>query len=109
MIKSATQPGTTRGSARSSKASSSGTRTPTTPGPSGLSTAQNDLAGLHLGQEADEAELEREREKYKERAALSIKQEDLIAKVKQEEEASGKRNVSLIVVGKCPPGRRNNS
>jgi hypothetical protein len=43
-------------------------------------------------------EREREKERYKEKVGLSMKQEELIAKVKQDEE-SGKLNISLIVVG----------
>jgi elongation factor 1 alpha-like protein len=66
--------------------------------PSGITVAQHDLAGLHLDDEADEVEREREKERYKEKVGLSMKQEELIAKVKQDEE-SGKLNISLIVVG----------
>jgi elongation factor 1 alpha-like protein len=59
------------------------------------------LAGLHLDEEVDEAERERERERYRDRQVMSMKQEELIAKVKKDEEESGKKNISLIVVGKC--------
>jgi elongation factor 1 alpha-like protein len=65
-----------------------------------LSTAQQDLAGLHLEEEGDEAEREREREKYREKPGLNMRQEELVAKVKKDEESSGKRNISLIVVGR---------
>jgi elongation factor 1 alpha-like protein len=58
-----------------------------------------DLAGLHLAEEVDEAEREREREKFKERAVNMVKVEELVIKVKKEEEASGRKNISLIVVG----------
>nr|XP_019042466.1 elongation factor 1 alpha-like protein [Kwoniella bestiolae CBS 10118]OCF21396.1 elongation factor 1 alpha-like protein [Kwoniella bestiolae CBS 10118] len=88
-----------------SKAGSSGTTTPTNKGSgskSPLSVAQQDLAGLHLEQEVD---LEAEREKYKERAALAMKSEELIAKVRREEEESGKKNISLIVVGHVDAGK----
>ncbi|OCF36633.1 elongation factor 1 alpha-like protein [Kwoniella heveanensis BCC8398] len=88
----------------SSKPGSSGTNTPKT-SKSPLTTAQQDLAGLHLGEEADEAEREREREKYKERAALNMKTEELVAKVRKEEEESGKQNISLIVVGHVDAGK----
>lgn len=60
-----------------------------------------DLAGLHLTEEVDEAELAREREKFREKPAPSMKQEELIAKVKQDEETTGKKDISLIVVGEC--------
>ncbi|OCF45383.1 elongation factor 1 alpha-like protein [Kwoniella heveanensis CBS 569] len=88
----------------SSKPGSSGTNTAKT-SKSPLTTAQQDLAGLHLGEEADEAEREREREKYKERAALNMKTEELVAKVRKEEEESGKQNISLIVVGHVDAGK----
>lgn len=58
-----------------------------------------DLAGLHLKEEMDEAEREREKEKYKERAVNMMKVEELVMKVKKEEESSGRKNISLIVVG----------
>ncbi|KAK8869588.1 hypothetical protein IAR55_000155 [Kwoniella newhampshirensis] len=89
----------------SSKAGSSGTNTPKIAGKSGLTTAQNDLAGLHLDDEIDEAEKERERERYKEKPGLNMKQEELIAKVKKDEEESGKQNISLIVVGHVDAGK----
>ena len=89
-----TQPNTPKSNSKApSKAGSSGTATPN------LSGAQQDLAGLHLEDEVDEAEKEREVERYKERPGLSMKQEELIAKVKIDEEDSGKQNISLIVVG----------
>lgn len=80
-------------------ASSSGAGTPTLGG--GQSVLQQDLAGLHLTEEVDEAEQEREREKYREKPGLNMKQEELVAKVRKEEEESGKKGVSLIVVGEC--------
>lgn len=43
--------------------------------------------------------MEREKEKYKERVGLNMKQEELVKKVRKEEEESGKKGVSLIVVG----------
>nr|XP_031861143.1 uncharacterized protein CI109_003504 [Kwoniella shandongensis]KAA5528215.1 hypothetical protein CI109_003504 [Kwoniella shandongensis] len=89
----------------SSKGGSSGTNTPKIAGKSGLTTAQNDLAGLHLDDEVDEAEKERERERYKEKPGLNMKQEELIAKVKKDEEESGKQNISLIVVGHVDAGK----
>ena len=64
-----------------------------------MTGAQQDLAGLHLEEEADEAEQERERERFREKPAMSMKQEELIAKVKKDEEESGKQSFSLIVVG----------
>lgn len=48
-----------------------------------------------MDDEVDEAE----KEKYKERAVLSMKYEELVAKVKKDEEESGKKSISLIVVG----------
>jgi elongation factor 1 alpha-like protein len=60
-----------------------------------LDGAAGDLAGLHLTAEADE----REREKFKERAVNRVKVEELVAKVKKDEEESGKKGISLIVVG----------
>lgn len=83
---------------KSTSKSGSASSTPRTLGKSNLST---DLEGLHLNEEMDEAEREREKEKFKERQVLSMKQEELIAKAKEEEEKSGKKNVSLIVVGTC--------
>ncbi|WVR05364.1 hypothetical protein IAU60_002378 [Kwoniella sp. DSM 27419] len=91
----------------SSKAGSSGANTPAaalkTKSP--LTTAQNDLAGLHLTEEVDEAEREKERKKYEEKAGLNMKQEELIAQVKKQEEESGKSNISLIVVGHVDAGK----
>ncbi|ORY28311.1 P-loop containing nucleoside triphosphate hydrolase protein [Naematelia encephala] len=101
--KPSTQPNTPKKSS-SSKASSSGANTPKVAA-SGLTVAQQDLAGLHLDDEMDEAEREREKERYKERPGLNMKQEELIAKVKKEEEESGKQNISLIVVGHVDAGK----
>ena len=56
----------------------------------------SDIAGLHLG---DQAEDEAEKEKFKEQPGLSMKQEELLAKVRKDEEESDKKNISLIVVG----------
>lgn len=63
----------------------------------GVGSTTHDLAGLHLD---DQAEDDAEREKYKEQPVLSMKQEELIAKVRKEEEESERKNISLIVVGK---------
>lgn len=64
----------------------------------------SDMAGLHLSDNnVDEDALRREREKYRERPVPTMKQADLIAKVK-EQEASGKKSFSLIVVGECSYG-----
>lgn len=82
-----------------SKATSKSGSTSSTPRIVGKSNLSTDLEGLHLNEEQDEAEREREREKFKERQVLSMKQEELIAKAKEEEGKSGKKNVSLIVVG----------
>ncbi|ODN83415.1 hypothetical protein L202_01557 [Cryptococcus amylolentus CBS 6039] len=65
----------------------------------------NDMEALGLSEEMTEAEKEREREKYKEKAVISLKQEELIAKAKEAEEQSGKKNVSLIVVGHVDAGK----
>ena len=59
----------------------------------------SDIAGLHLG---DQAEDEAEKEKFKEQPGLSMKQEELLAKVRKDEEESDKKNISLIVVGTLP-------
>lgn len=92
-----TQPNTPKSNSKAaSKAGSSGTATPS------LNVAQQDLAGLHLEEEADEAEREREKERFREKPVLSMKQEELVAKVKKDEEESGKQSISLIVVGACP-------
>lgn len=56
----------------------------------------SDIAGLHLG---DQDEDEAEKEKFKEQPGLSMKQEELLAKVRKDEEESDKKNISLIVVG----------
>lgn len=61
-----------------------------------ITSTTNDIAGLHLG---DQAEDEAEKEKYKEQPGLSMKQEELLAKVRKEEEESERKNISLIVVG----------
>ncbi|KAK1925077.1 hypothetical protein DB88DRAFT_437513 [Papiliotrema laurentii] len=95
-------PKSTGGKAQS-VASSSGAGTPTLGG--GQSVLQQDLAGLHLTEEVDEAEQEREREKYREKPGLNMKQEELVAKVRKEEEESGKKGVSLIVVGHVDAGK----
>ena len=64
------------------------------------------MAGLHLTEQVDEADLEREKEKYKERVGLNMKQEELVNKVRKEEEESGKKGVSLIVVGELIIARK---
>lgn len=91
-----TQPNTPKKaqSKTQSVASSSGANTPAQ---SGL---QSEFAGLHLTEEVDELDLDKEREKYKEKPGLNMKQEELVAKVRKDEEESGKKGVSLIVVGK---------
>jgi len=61
--------------------------------------AEVDLAGLHLESDVDEAEKQRERDRFAEKPGRSMKQEELITKLKAEEEASGKQSISLIVVG----------
>ncbi|WVQ78520.1 hypothetical protein IAT38_000606 [Cryptococcus sp. DSM 104549] len=100
------QPNSPSTSSKTTSTSASGSNTPKPSADrSGLTVAQQDLAGLHLDDEVDEAEREREKEKYKEREALSMKQEELIAKVKKDEEESGKRNISLIVVGHVDAGK----
>jgi elongation factor 1 alpha-like protein len=65
-----------------------------------ITSTTNDIAGLHLG---DQAEDEAEREKYKEQPGLSMKQEELLAKVRKDEEESARKNISLIVVGESLP------
>jgi elongation factor 1 alpha-like protein len=95
IVQPKTQPNTPKKKTALSQASSSGGPTPQL-APSGL---QTDLAGLHLTEEVDESEREREQEKYKERVGLNMKQEELVSKVKRDEEESGKKGVSLIVVG----------
>lgn len=52
-----------------------------------------------MDEEVDEAEREKERERYREKPGLNMRQEELVAKVKKDEEESGKKNISLIVVG----------
>jgi elongation factor 1 alpha-like protein len=92
------QPGTpAKKQSVKASASSSGGSTPKV-APS-LTGAQADLAGLHLDEEVDEAEREKERERYREKPGLNMRQEELVAKVKKDEEESGKKNISLIVVG----------
>ncbi|WWC60885.1 uncharacterized protein I303_103461 [Kwoniella dejecticola CBS 10117] len=92
-----------------SRGGSSGTSTPTNQGKgaagSPLTGVQSDLAGLHLEGEMDEAEIQREKDKYKEKVALAMKSEELIAKVRKDEEESGKKNISLIVVGHVDAGK----
>jgi hypothetical protein len=68
-----------------------------------IASTTSDISGLHLG---DHAEDEAEREKYKEQPGLSMKQEELLAKVRKEEEESDRKNISLIVVGECYRMRR---
>lgn len=63
---------------------------------SAIGSASHDLAGLHLDEQAEDAA---ESEKYKEKPVLSMKQEELVAKVRKEEEESDRKNISLIVVG----------
>ena len=101
------QPGTPRNasaansantSARASGAASGRTSLASTPRLAGapeIDGAAGDLAGLHLTPEADE----REKEKFKERAVNRVKVEELVKKVKKDEEESGKKGISLIVVG----------
>lgn len=57
------------------------------------------MAALGLEDSIDEEHLRREAEKYREKPAPTLKQEELIAKVKEEEEKTGKKNISLVVVG----------
>ncbi|OWZ79975.1 elongation factor 1 alpha-like protein [Cryptococcus neoformans Bt85] len=92
-------------SASASKSTSKSGSASSTPRIVGKSNMSTDLEGLHLNEEMDEAEREREKEKFKERQVLSMKQEELIAKAKEEEEKSGKKNVSLIVVGHVDAGK----
>lgn len=118
--RAASQPGSSRnttaaasrsvslaGTSRSTKAQASGKTGPSAPPtPSKLSNqisgAASDLSALHM---TDDAENEGDSEKFKERPGLSMKQEELVAKVKAEEEASGKKNISLIVVGHVDAGK----
>jgi elongation factor 1 alpha-like protein len=65
---------------------------------------QSELAALHLTEDVDEGDQEKEREKFKEKPGLNMKQEELVAKVRKDEEESGKKGVSLIVVGESTPG-----
>lgn len=66
--------------------------------PGVFTLTSSDMAGLHLSDSFDEDALRREREKYRERPVPTMKQADLIKKVK-EDEANGKKSFSLIVVG----------
>lgn len=66
--------------------------------PGVFTLTSSDMAGLHLTDTYDDDALRREREKYRERPVMTMKQADLIKKVK-EEEATGKKNFSLVVVG----------
>ncbi|WVQ71889.1 hypothetical protein IAR50_001431 [Cryptococcus sp. DSM 104548] len=93
---------TVSSSKSSSKPGSSGGTPRVGAGKSGL---VNDMEALGLSEEMTEAEKEREREKYKEKTVISMKQEELIAKAKEAEEQSGKKNVSLIVVGHVDAGK----
>ncbi|ORX33788.1 hypothetical protein BD324DRAFT_643762 [Kockovaella imperatae] len=103
VLKAKTQPGTPRSGKASAKPGNSGAATPVaTAGPSGL---QHDLAALHLEQQGTEEDAEREKERYKERPALNMKQEELIAKVIKDEEETGKKNLSLVVVGHVDAGK----
>jgi elongation factor 1 alpha-like protein len=87
-----TQPNSPQTKGQSSKSSVGNTPLSTAT----VSSTTNDIAGLHLG---DQAEDEAEKEKYKEQPGLSMKQEELLAKVRKDEEESDKKNISLIVVG----------
>nr|ODN87841.1 elongation factor 1 alpha-like protein [Cryptococcus depauperatus CBS 7841] len=98
------QPNSPSTSKQTSK-SGSYSNTPKPGVPSGKSALVTDLEGLHLNEQADEAEIEREKEKSKEKTGLNLKQEELIAKAKEEEEKSGKQIVSLIVVGHVDAGK----
>lgn len=64
-----------------------------------LSLAAQDMASLGLGDSVDEEYLRAEAEKYREKPVPTLKQEELIAKVKGDEEKTGKKNISLVVVG----------
>ncbi|WVO14086.1 hypothetical protein L204_101714 [Cryptococcus depauperatus] len=98
------QPNSPSTSKQTSK-SGSYSNTPKPGVPSGKSALVTDLEGLHLNEQVDEAEIEREKEKFKEKTGLNLKQEELIAKAKEEEEKSGKQIVSLIVVGHVDAGK----
>ena len=75
-----------------------GTNTPTSNAVAGPSGLQSDMEALHLNMQDDGAS-EGDLERFKEKPGLNMKQEELIEKVKQEEEASGRQGISLIVVG----------
>jgi elongation factor 1 alpha-like protein len=94
---SASRTGSQSPSSRTASAASTpqkkGVRTPN------LSAAQYDMAALHLGEDMDEEELAREQAKFLASFVPSMKQEEIIAKVIQQEEASGKKNISLVVIG----------
>ena len=65
-----------------------------------MAAAQTDLMGLSL---EDGTIDEVEKEKFKERPGLGLKVEEIIAKARKEE-ADGRRNISLIVVGRSRVG-----
>lgn len=94
-----TQPNSPASKGKSDQSSASTTPAQKAAGTSAgaVSSTSHDLAGLHLD---DQAEDEAEKAKYLERPGLSMKQEELIAKVRKEEEESDRKNISLIVVGK---------
>ena len=71
-----------------------------------MTGAQRDLAGLHLDEEVDEAEREREKERYKERVGLSMKQEELVAKVKGKVSLSCETRWGNGSVGEMRPSSR---
>lgn len=66
-----------------------------------MTAPSTELSSLHLADEMDETDAE----KFKERPGLSMKQEELVAKVKADEAASGKKAISLIVVGHVDAGK----
>lgn len=61
------------------------------------------MAALGLEDCVDEEFLRREAEKYREKPVPTLKQEELIAKVREDEDKSGKKNISLVVVGELIP------
>ncbi|CAK9784499.1 unnamed protein product [Cutaneotrichosporon oleaginosum] len=63
------------------------------------------MAGLGLEDSVDEEYLRREAEKYREKPVPTLKQEELIAKVREEEDKTGKKNISLVVVGHVDAGK----
>ncbi|BEI97237.1 hypothetical protein CcaverHIS631_0208260 [Cutaneotrichosporon cavernicola] len=94
--------------APSSKASSkpgSNVSTPRRGTGTPLSLAASDLAELGLEDSVDEEFLRREAEKYREVPVPTLKQEELVAKVKEDEEKTGKKNISLVVVGHVDAGK----